>query len=57
MSLLSRIRSYSEQRAQAWTAARTYRMIRTLPEEIQKDIGWPDKAGAKRLRRRRANSQ
>lgn len=42
----------AEERRVAWENARTYRLIRSLPEEVQKDIGWPDGPQAHRIRRK-----
>ena len=50
MEWLDRIRSYAAERREARENARTYRHVRSLPEEIQKDIGWPDGAESRRLR-------
>ncbi len=42
----------SEEELIARENARTYRMIRSLPEEVQKDIGWPDAQDSRRIRNR-----
>lgn len=51
MSLFTFFRLPAEERRVARRNARTYRLIRSLPEEIQKDIGWPDGEQARRFRR------
>lgn len=51
MSLIERIRSFADERIQARNRMRTYRLIQSLPDEIQRDIGWPDGPNARRLRR------
>lgn len=50
MSLFSFLRRTSEERRIARENARTYRMISALPEDIRKDIGWPDGRQVRRLR-------
>ncbi|MEZ5812904.1 MAG: hypothetical protein R3D45_15955 [Rhizobiaceae bacterium] len=50
MSLFSFLRSSPEERRIARENARTYRLINSLPEEIRKDIGWPDGRQIRRLR-------
>lgn len=52
MSWLSRYREYLQERRVALENARTYRHVRSLPEEIQKDIGWPDASEERRIRDR-----
>lgn len=42
MSILSTIGHLARTYNEARTRYRTERLIRTLPFEIQKDIGWPD---------------
>lgn len=42
MSLYSALSHLAEEWRAARAAARTYRIIGSLPHEIQKDIGWPD---------------
>ena len=48
MSWFSIFNLNSEERRKARENLRTYRLIRSLPEEIQKDIGWP---GGERIHR------
>ena len=50
MSWFSKIWHPSEEAIIARENARTYRLIRSLPEEIQKDIGWPDAQDSRRIR-------
>lgn len=42
MSLFSALSHLAEEWRAARTAARTYRIIGSLPHDLQKDIGWPD---------------
>ena len=51
MSLFSFFFLSPEERRVARRNERTYRLIRSLPEEIQKDIGWPDGEQARRIHR------
>ncbi len=52
MSWLSRYRQFVHDRRTALENARTYKRIRSLPEEIQKDIGWPDASEERQIRNR-----
>lgn len=52
MYWLTRWRMSAEERRIARENERTYRHVRSLPEEVQKDIGWPDGTQARRLRDR-----
>ncbi|TWG64745.1 MULTISPECIES: hypothetical protein [unclassified Aminobacter] len=42
MSLLSAISRFGEQVRRRHRQAQTMMYVASLPEEIQKDIGWPD---------------
>lgn len=50
MSWFSFFKLSGEERRIARENARTYRLVRSLPEEVQKDIGWPDGQQSRRLR-------
>ena len=50
MALFERIRSIVRHRVRARSRMQTYQLIRSLPIEIQKDIGWPDGVHARALR-------
>lgn len=50
MTLARRFREFALERLQARNRFRTYRIIQSLPKEIQKDIGWPDGLNARRFR-------
>lgn len=41
MSILSTLERFANEYRSARDRARTERIIRSLPAEIQKDIGWP----------------
>lgn len=42
MSIYSALTHFAEEWRAARAEARTYRVIGSLPLEVQKDIGWPD---------------
>ena len=42
MSIYSALSHYAAEWRAARNEARTYRVIGSLPREVQKDIGWPD---------------
>jgi hypothetical protein len=41
MRLVTKLKQFAEERRKARQRLRTYLMIRRLPEQIRKDIGWP----------------
>lgn len=54
MTILSTIERLASAYRQHRIAARTRRMIGALPEEVQKDIGWPE---GREFRRGRLSSR
>ena len=50
MSILSTIGRYASEYSAARTRYLTARAIRTLPNEVLKDIGWPDAYDARPTR-------
>lgn len=50
MSILNAITAYAADLRERRLRARTYHEVTSLPLEIQKDIGWPDPAGAPETR-------
>ncbi|HVW56663.1 MAG TPA: hypothetical protein VHC00_13350 [Rhizobiaceae bacterium] len=50
MSVFDRIDHYIADFRRARELAKTERMIRALPSEVQKDIGWPDASEESRRR-------
>ena len=50
MSVFDRIDHYITDFRRARELAKTERMIRALPSEVQKDIGWPDVSEESRRR-------
>jgi hypothetical protein len=50
MSVFDRIGHYIADFRRVRELARTERMIRALPSEVQKDIGWPDAYEERRRR-------
>jgi hypothetical protein len=55
MSVFDRIDHYIADVRRARQRARTERMIRALPSEVQKDIGWPEAYEESRWRIARLN--
>lgn len=49
MSILQRLREVSIARNAARNRMRTFRLLQSLPDEIRKDIGWPDTDNARRF--------
>ena len=52
MSILSNLSRFAADYKAARSRYLTERSIRTLPTEIQKDIGWPDALAERRVPRR-----
>ncbi len=56
MSILSTIGHYAAEYSAARARYLTERQVRSLPTEIQKDIGWPDAYATPRAPRLRSGS-
>jgi hypothetical protein len=56
MSMLSTIGRYAAEYSAARARYLTERQVRSLPPEIQKDIGWPDAYATNRAPRIRSGS-
>jgi hypothetical protein len=56
MSVYSALSHLAAEWRSAREEARTRRIIGSLPEEIQKDIGWPDSHTIRATARRRSRS-
>lgn len=49
MSILQKVRDYNVARSRARNRMRTFRLLQSLPDEIRKDIGWPETDPARRF--------